>query len=137
MFIRNKYIKNQVFVAFLIFLLLHVVLSLGVFAEQSNITNLYGDGAAKNSYQESNDKSVNLRNIQALHPHLQKVFERHPELLDFIMVTPPEELRDKLITEDVPGDIHPEILRQLAHNPELIDIKVRVSTQQEDRKSVV
>jgi len=57
-----------------------------------------------------------MEEVLQLPPHLQEVFERYPELLQFVIETPIEELRDKLIMNDLPGDVPQEVIMELSHN---------------------
>jgi len=75
----------------------------------------------------------NIRIIERLHmlpPHLREIIESNPELMELIMETPPEELRDRLMMGDVPGDIPLEILLELAHDPALMEIGDSMPMQQ-------
>ena len=64
-----------------------------------------------------------------LPPHLRNLIKRSPELMEFIRNTPVEELRNKLLTRDMPETIPPHIAMELAHDPMFIDMLSPVPQQ--------
>jgi len=53
---------------------------------------------------------------------LRDAVERSPELKDFLLSTPQEEIRMRLMGRGAPGDVPPEMLLELANDPVFMDI---------------
>jgi chitodextrinase len=60
--------------------------------------------------------------LDMLPPHLRDAVERSPELKDFLLSTPQEEIRMRLMGRGAPGDVPPEMLLELANDPVFMDI---------------
>jgi alpha-tubulin suppressor-like RCC1 family protein/subtilisin family serine protease len=77
---------------------------------------------------ENSNKTSEWKRMRMLPPHLRVAIEKNLEFKEFLMNTPVRELRDKLMTGDVPGNIEPHILMELAHEPAIIDIREMTDT---------
>ena len=77
---------------------------------------------------EISNKTSEWKKMRMLPIHLRVAIEENPEFKEFLMNTPVRELRDKLMTGDVPGNIEPHILMELAHEPAIMDNRKMTDT---------
>jgi len=70
--------------------------------------------------------------LDMLPPHLKDVIERSPELKDFLLNTPIDEIRDRLMAGDAPGNIPTELKLELAHIRPFTDMRDNNSNNMSD-----
>ncbi len=71
-----------------------------------------------NGNKKSGSKSV----FEMLPPHLRDAIDKNLEFKKFLMNTPAEEVRHRLMAGDVPGNVERHILKELDHEPAIRNI---------------
>ena len=64
----------------------------------------------------------NIPILEMFPPHLRDAIDRNREFKEFLMNTPAEEVRYRLMAGDVPGNVEPHILMELDHEPAIKNI---------------
>ncbi|EPR11514.1 S8 family serine peptidase [Ruminiclostridium papyrosolvens] len=71
-----------------------------------------------------------LDKLQKIFPHWREVFENNPKLKEFLVNTPIEELKDKILLDDVPENVDPYILEKLANDIDFIKLENTSESQE-------
>ena len=64
----------------------------------------------------------NIPILEMFSPHLRDAIDKNREFKEFLMNTPAEEVRYRLMAGDVPGNVEPHILMELDHEPAIKNI---------------
>ena len=64
----------------------------------------------------------NIPILEMFSPHLRDAIDKNREFKEFLMNTPAEEVRYRLMVGDVPGNVEPHILMELDHEPAIKNI---------------
>ncbi|EMS69261.1 S8 family serine peptidase, partial [Ruminiclostridium cellobioparum] len=84
----------------------------------------------ENNFKEvdsSNNTSIK-NNLKKLPLHLRDAIDKNLEFKEFLINTPSEELRQKLMARDVPGNVEPYILMELVNEPVIMDLRDMTDT---------
>lgn len=72
-------------------------------------------------FESLNNSSYFLKRMELLPNHLKEAIETNPEFKEYLMNIPAGEIRNKLLTGDVAGNVDSNILMELANEPVFFD----------------
>ena len=72
---------------------------------------------------ENSDGLLILDKLERIFPHWREVFENNPKLKEFLINTPMQDLKDKILSNDVPVNVDPYILEKLANDIDFVKLE--------------